>query len=106
MSKNDIVKRAIELKKPISFHYNKGDKVRGERRGNPHVLYISPSSGMLMIDVFQTSGVTDTGPLPKWGRFHVDYVDDLRLLDTEPSFDVADGYAPDSDRYSQAITKI
>lgn len=102
----EIIKEAIKSKKPISFKYEKPDKIKGERIGNPHAIYYTGDDNIL-VDIFQTSGASDTPDnLPDWRQFYLEFIKDVNLLKDEPSFDVADGYDSHSPRYQKAIVKI
>jgi hypothetical protein len=114
MTKLDDIQKAINDKKPISFEYNKEGKIRGIRIGNPHALYIftpiDNDSDSMRLDIVQTSGVTDTPekPFPRWmGPIRFDDIDNVTILNDEPSFEPFEGYNPNSSpRYDRPIAKV
>jgi len=44
MDKIIVLKKAIKLRRPIEFEYNREDKVAGKRFGNPHIIFIHPDT--------------------------------------------------------------
>ncbi|MDD5638689.1 MAG: hypothetical protein PHO28_02160 [Candidatus Pacebacteria bacterium] len=108
MDKMDLLKQAILSRKPIQFEYNAPDEVIGFRIGNPHVLFIHPTTKNRAVHVFQTGGVSRSGltnGLP-WRLFIIDFIENIQVLTNEPSFNVAEGYNPDSPLYIDAIVKV
>lgn len=102
------LKEAIELRKTIEFEYNRGDKVRGKRIGNPHRLFTNPQTNKLEVHIFQTGGVSDTnltGKLP-WRLFIIEFIENVKTLQDRPSFEVAEGYNPDYFLYKDSIAKV
>ena len=108
MNSIEIIKKAIGLKKPIEFEYNREDKIRGKRIGNPHILFIGTGTGKTMIHIFQTGGVSDSNlndGLP-WRLFFVEFIENIKILHDESPFNVAEGYNPDNQMYMDTIAKI
>lgn len=103
MNSLEIIKKAIESQKPIEFEYNREDKVTGKRIGNPHILF-----NKVYVHIFQTGGVSDSGlgsGLP-WRLFITDFIENVKVLSDKPSFEIAEGYNPDSVMYVDIIAKI
>lgn len=106
MRTRELLEEAIESRKPIRFDYNKGDKVEGKRIGNPHVIYKDLITGDMRIDIYQTGGVTDSGVLPGWRPLFIEYIENVDVLHSEPSFDPAPGYNPDASQYKKAVHRL
>lgn len=107
MTKLETISQAIEGKRIISFEYNKDGKIQGKRIGNPHALYIHPSTDNTTVDIYQTDGVSDTKQrIPDWRPFLFDYIENIEISDD--SFDIAIGYDsnPLSGKYNKAICKV
>jgi len=108
MNSENLLKKAIESRKPIEFEYNREGKVCGKRIGNPHVLFIYPNGDTMEIHIFQTGGVSDSGlnvGLP-WRLFIVEFIENIKILNDEPSFNIAEGYNPNSPMYVNTIAKV
>lgn len=104
MNSIEVIKEAIALKKTITFEYNKAGKVRGDRIGNPHAIFVHISTRNITVDVYQTGGVTDGDhSFPKWGQFLIEYIENVRINNN--TFDLADGYNPISAKYKESIIK-
>jgi hypothetical protein len=114
MTNLELLIKAIESKKPISFEYNKPGKTPGVRTGNPHILYVQqykdtskPKNSKL--DLWQTNGVTDTGntkPLPSWRPFFFSEIINIVIHEDESEFEISEGYNPEGDRYKEVIAKV
>ncbi len=108
MNKAYLIEEAIKKKKPIEFEYCREDKVRGKRFGNPHILFVHPTTNLLELHVFQTGGVSDSDlndGLP-WRLFIVDFIEQMKVLQEQPSFEIAEGYNPDSPMYINTVAKV
>ena len=108
MDCEELLKEAINSRKPIEFEYNRGDKIRCKRIGNPHILFIGTGTGKPMIHIFQTGGVSDTNlneGLP-WRLFFAEFIENVKILNENPSFEIAEGYNPDNSMYINTIAKI
>jgi len=108
MEQIEIIKKAIQSRKPISFEYNKQGKTTGKRIGNPHTIYIHSGTGNVLVDLYQTDGVSDSAnsgekELPSWNRFDIEYMNNIIILENYSDFDIAPGYNPYSDRYYNSI---
>lgn len=112
MNSLEVLNRAIEARKPISFEYNKYGKVRGERIGNPHAVFIfTAKSGeqSTKIDLVQVSGVSDSKnekPLPSWRFYNIEDLSNVKMVEAESVFIVDSEYKPEADRYRNVIAKI
>lgn len=107
MTKLEIITQAIESRKTISFEYNKDGKVKGKRIGNPHAIFIHQSTDNIIVDIYQTDGVSDTKQrIPDWRPFLFDYIENTEISDD--SFEIAIGYDsnPSSGKYNKAICKV
>jgi len=108
MNTDDLLKEAIRLRKSIEFEYNRGDKIRGKRTGNPHILFIHPATNQIEVHIFQTGGVSDSDlndGLP-WRLFIVEFIENVEILYDQPSFNIAEGYNPSSPMYSNVIARV
>ena len=103
----DILKRAIELRKPIEFRYPKEGKTEEKRIGAPHILYTDTNSEE-KIDIYQTGGASDSGLTTgsSWRQFFVESMTEITILTGEPTFGAAAGYNPSSPRYTSVISEI
>ena len=104
----EILKKAMESRKPISFEYNKPDKTLGKRIGNPHAIYIHSSTGNVLVDLYQTDGVSESASrgdksLPDWGTFNIECMNNIIILKNNEDFNIASGYNSYSDRYNNSI---
>lgn len=112
MNTLELLKKAIKLKKPISFDYNKEGKVTGKRIGNIHAIFVFTNKNGeqdTKVDLYQTGGVSDTSvekPLPSWRFYSLDYFSNIEILESEQTFNEAEWYKPESDRYIDVIAKI
>lgn len=107
MNTLEILQLAIKDQKSIEFEYNKLGKVSGKRIGDPHAIFIHPTTNNSTVDIFQTSGVSDSRQkIPGWRPFLLDYLDNIRLLDKH--FKIAEGYDsnPISGKYNKLICKV
>ncbi|ODS38438.1 MAG: hypothetical protein A7315_12300 [Candidatus Altiarchaeales archaeon WOR_SM1_79] len=99
----DIIKKAIELRKPIEFEYNKPGKVPGKRIGNPHAIFFHETTNNCIVHIFQNYGVTATH-LKDWKWPLIKFIENVEILDGQESFEIADGYNPSY--YKNPIVKI
>ena len=91
---------AIKLRHKVELNY----KSEGYRLVCPHALYIS-STGKKLVDSYQLSGYsTHAEQIPGWRPFDISKITEIRVLDE--TFEVAPGYNPSSDRYSNVIAMI
>lgn len=97
---------AIRRRKSLRFRYDKEDEPFGERIGDPHAIFRHPKTGNLTVHVYQTSGVSSTSQdIPNWRPFLVEHVKDVSVIEVG-SFEVAEGYNPNSELYTDYIEKI
>jgi hypothetical protein len=103
----DILKTAIESRKPISFKYNLEGRAIGLRFGDPHAVYLS-SKDQVNIHIWKTGGVkTDlTQVLPTWRTYSIKYIEEITILKDQPNFSLAPDYKPNSPMYSRALAKV
>ena len=90
----ELIIQAIKHRKPIEFEYNKPGKIQGKRIGNPHCIFVHPGTSQVDVDVFQTSGVSDsdlTLGLP-WRRFTLAFMDNVRMMEKFSEFGIGEGY--------------
>ena len=112
MNTLELLKKAIELQKPISFEYTKEGEVTGKRIGNTHAVFVfTKKTGEqdTKVDLFQTGGISNTKnekPLPSWRFFSLKHFLNIEILENEQAFNEAEGYKPESDRYIDVIAKI
>ena len=97
--KTNII-NAIKSKRKVELNY----KGEGYRIVCPHAIYIS-TIGNTLVDFYQLSGYsTHSEKIPDWRTFDIEKITALKILDD--TFDVAPGYNPFSNKYSNAIAKI
>jgi len=106
-----LLRESVLSRKPISFQYNKPGKVRGERIGNVHAIYIlrRKSDGVetTKLHIVQTAGVTDSEVnFPEFRQFDIESITDVVILSSEPDFPIDDKYKPESDYYLNVIAKV
>lgn len=126
MNNLDLVIKAINSKKPISFEYNKEGKAQGHRKGNPHALYLQQykdpkKEKNTKLDLVQTGGVSDSKkekPFPSFRPFFFSDITNIVIHEEEPSFEplmekyseekgiLESMYNPESERYKEIIAKI
>jgi hypothetical protein len=101
----EVIKRAIAERRTVEFNYQAPGKTHGLRRGQPHAVYIHETSGNILLDFYQTAGVSETGePMPGWRRFYTTGVSSAEFL--ESTFNPAPGYKPNSRQYAKVICKV
>ncbi|MDE6029496.1 MAG: BNR repeat-containing protein [Clostridiales bacterium] len=101
------LEKAIKNRKPIEFEYS--GNVEGMRVGNPHILYMKKNMDgtvPIYVDIWQVGGVSDSGELPNWRQFKFDKIIYVKILDNEPSFEVAEKYNEESGRYQVVLEKV
>lgn len=98
-----LLEQAIHMRRTISFNYIKDGKRQGVRIGNPHALYAT-KGGLIMCDVYQTSGDTEDYTLPDWRAFTIDEIDYVQILGAE--FRPAVGYNSTAEKYHDVIAKV
>ena len=107
MDQLDLIKRAINLRKPICFEYAVQGKVNGKRYSNQHAIFLHPTTDNLLVDIFQVSGVSDTkDKLPGWRKPLLSYISNITVLEDADCFDIANGYKPNSPYYARVISKV
>lgn len=111
MNTLELLKKAIELQKPISFKYNKEGKIAGERIGNTHAVFIfTKKSGDqdTKVHIVQTGGVSDTEPnnFPEFRMFNILELSDIEVLENKEKFTINEKYNPEWDGYENVIAKI
>lgn len=91
---------AIKSRRQAEINY----KGEGFRMVCPHALYIS-STGKTLVDAYQISGYSNhSEQIPDWRQFDISKIIELKVLDK--TFELAFGYNPLSDRYSNAIVMV
>jgi len=102
--------KAIQERKPISFEYNKAGKVAGIRIGNPHAVFImrkKDSTESTKVHIVQTSGVTDSNPnFPDFRMFDIVELSNIKIIDGKPPFVINEKYNPESEMYKYVIAKV
>ena len=100
MTMMDNIINAIKSKCKVEVNY----KGEGYRIVCPHVIYIS-NTGKTLVDSYQLSGYSNhREKIPGWRPFDLEKIVALKILGE--TFNIAPGYNPLSDRYSNAIAKI
>ena len=107
MTELDLIIKAIELRKPICFEYAVENKVTGKRYGNPHSIFLHPTTNNLMAHIFQVNGVSDTkDKLPGWRQTLIAHIKNIIIMDEAECFEMAMDYKPNSPMYSRVIAKV
>jgi hypothetical protein len=107
MNELDLITKAIEAKKPICFEYIVENKVVGKRYGNPHALFLHPTTNNLMVHIYQVSGVSDTkDKLPGWRQPLLSHIKNIIILEEADCFELDTSYKPNSPMYSRIIAKV
>jgi len=107
----DIISQAIRERKSISFEYNKEDKVRGQRVGDPYAVFnFTPKTGesSIKVHIVQTDGVSDSEtehPFPDFRQFNIEDIDNIQILDSTfiPNHPK---YNSDWEGYANVIEKV
>jgi len=108
----ELIVRAIEAQKPMRFEYVKEGKIRGHRIGNPHIIFRGTTKDGIprtWCHIVQTGGVSDTLQVfPDWRMFITDSIQDVQIIQDEQSFEIFDGYNPESHIYvgTQILAKV
>lgn len=106
----EILIKAIKLKKPVEFEYNRPGKIFGKRVGNPHIVFAGTTkegNRRTWVHIAQTGGVSDTlKKFPDWRIFIMEFITNVRILSDEPVFESQEGYNPNSDMYTETIAKV
>lgn len=114
MNDLDILIESVEKRKPISFEYNKAGKIKGERIGNVHAVFILTSkiSGKqsTMLHVVQTDGVSDSkeaNPFPNFRQFKIENISKVKILKDKPNFEIFHKkYNPEWTGYNCPLAKV
>lgn len=110
MDNEGIIIEAIAQRKPIEFEYNRPNKIFGMRVGNPHILFSGTTKeglDRIWVHIAQTGGVSDTLEVfPEWRVFIIEFISNVRILNTEPIFELQDGYNPNAAMYANTIAKV
>ncbi|MGB6129386.1 MAG: hypothetical protein WBG30_11605 [Psychrilyobacter sp.] len=114
MSSLESLIESVEKRKPISFEYNKVGKVKGERIGNVHAVFIftSKKSGKqsTMLHVVQTGGVSDSkekNPFPDFRSFKIEDISEVKVLKNRSNFEIFyEKYNPEWDGYNCPLAKV
>ncbi|MBV8873566.1 MAG: hypothetical protein JO014_12710 [Metakosakonia sp.] len=105
-----LLQQAIQQRKPISFEYIKEGKVRGERIGNTHAIFImrrKDGTESTKVHIVQTAGVTDSEPnFPEFRMFDLTELNNVIVLDESPRFEIDAAYNPSWAGYSNVISKV
>lgn len=106
----DVIRSAIEQKKPIAFEYNKPGKTPGRRIGNPHAVWVmrkKDGTESTKVHIVQVGGVTDSGQeFPSFRMFDLGEISYARVEVDSPTFEVDDKYNPEWDGYTFIIAKV
>jgi hypothetical protein len=112
MNTLEILQQAVNSRKSISFEYNREGKVRGERIGNPHAVFIfTAKSGeqSTKVHIVQTDGVSDSRlekPFPDFRMFNIEELDNVKILENSSQFPVNEKYNPEWEGYANVIVKV
>lgn len=108
----EILEQAINTRKSISFEYNKEGKIKGERIGNPHAVFILTAKvgeQSTKVHIVQTAGVSDSKlekPFPDFRMFDIEKLDNLKILESASQFSIHEKYNPEWEGYANVIAKV
>ena len=111
MNNLDLLIKAINSRKPVSFEYNKPGKTPGRRIGNTHAVFIFTSKTdekSTKVHLVQTDGVTDSEVnFPDFRMFNIEHLSNIEILDSYPTFEpLFDKYNPEWEGYKDVIAKV
>ncbi len=98
MNTLEALKKAIPGRIPITFRYVREGKDPGNRKGDPHAVFImrlKSGDEQVYAHIVQSEGVTDSGQtLPSWRQFFMNDIVDVELHPDEAPFKIDDKYNP------------
>ncbi len=118
MNTLEILIKAIENKMPISFEYNKQDKKKGKRFGNPYAVFIYTAKNTKIqstkVHILQNGGVSDSKSEaelerePEFRMFNIEELNDVSIQVDKQAFTAPyhENYNPEWDGYKDVIAKI
>jgi len=109
----ETLKKAIALRKPISYEYNKPGKTQGKRSGNPYVVFVFTAQGgkqSTKLHIVQTAGVSDSDdrqPLPSFRTHEIEWLSNVEVLEDQPNFiPNHPDYNPNWEKYDNVIAQV
>lgn len=103
----ELLTKAIQLRKPISFEYDVENKVKGIRHGHPYAVFIHPTTDNVIVHIYQTHGVSDTKEkLPGWRSPLISHISSITIFNEHDCFIVEEHYKPNSSMYTRIICKV
>lgn len=109
MDKLELLIEAVEMRKPISFEYNKPGKIPGERIGNIHAIFIFTTKTTKIqstkVHIVQTGGVSDTNAKNEFRTFDISEISNIQFME-EDIFQPDERYNPNWEGYANVIAKI
>tara|TARA_B110000093_G_scaffold152976_1_gene168397 strand:- start:1091 stop:1429 length:339 start_codon:yes stop_codon:yes gene_type:complete len=112
MSNLEKLIKSVEIRKPISFEYNKPDKTEGVRFGNVHAIFLFTSKSNVIstkLHIVQTGGVSDSldsNPFPTFRMFNINHLSNIEILKDKDDFKTHSDYNSESEMYSNPLAKI
>ena len=99
---------AIQNRRQISVLYLKPDKPYGYRTGNPYALYVHPSTKNMILDFWQTGGVSgQEEPIPGWRRYSLQFISEASIINPYAPFPIVPGYNENSVLYNfKCLAKV
>lgn len=109
---------AIENKLPISFEYNKEDKKKGKRFGNPYAVFIYTAKNTKIqstkVHILQNGGVSDSKTEaelendPEFRMFNIEELSNVSIQTDKQAFGTPyhENYNPEWEGYKDVIAKI
>jgi len=112
MTNLELLTKAIQEKRKISFEYNKPGQTQGVRIGDPYAIFIYTAKNTRIqstkVHIVQTGGDSNSKeehPFPSFRMYNIEDISNLELL--EDSYEpVNKDYNPDWDGYSDVIIKV
>lgn len=109
----ETLKKAIALRKPISYEYNKPGKTPSQRIGNPYVIFVFAAQNgkqSTKLHIVQTSGVSDSDdrqPLPSFRTHEIEWLSNVAILEDQPRFvPNHSDYNPYWEKYNKVIAQV
>ncbi|MDD5457438.1 MAG: hypothetical protein PHV30_10480 [Candidatus Margulisbacteria bacterium] len=120
MNTLEILTKAINERRPVVYEYNKEGKVKGERFGDPHAVFIFTSKTTQVqttkVHIVQRKGVSDSeteSPFPAFRMFNIEDLANVKILESEERFEPfykdKEGnrqYNPEWEGYKNVIAKV
>lgn len=118
MNTLEILIQAIQNRLPISFEYNKPDKMKGKRFGHPYAVFIYTAKNAKIqstkVHILQNGGVSDSKTEielsndPEFRMFNIEELSNVSIDKNKPPFlePYNEKYNAEWDGYKDVIAKV